>query len=280
MRSQPSIESFLASLEVVDGYPALSEAKLAALSDPQASILITEQDRIVAVGACATHIQVDGTTRTALETALERSMRFAEFESVVLDATVALVRDEKFVSIWSNRRSLDRVLESRGYGVVRTLALMATDLPIRDLDAPDSFTVHTFTPNDTAGFVAANRLAFAGHREAASLDEEDVARMQQQPWFDADGLFLIEDSSGLVGFCWTRVHANGDGEIFRIGVIPVSEGSGAGRVALRCGFDYLRDHQDVTRGVLWVDTSNDRAMRLYTSAGMEVERTISEFERS
>jgi mycothiol synthase len=280
MTHQASVESFLAALGKADGYPPLSDAKVAALTDPETSVVIYERDHIVAVGACATHLQSDGTTRFALETAVEPSMRFSEFESAVLDAALALVVDDKRLSVWSGRTSLDRVLESRGFVTVRTLALMVTDLPIRHIDTPNSFGVRTFTPDDTADLVAANRLAFAGHREAASLTEEDISRMRALPWFDADGIFVVEDAEGLVGFCWTRVHANGDGEIYRIGVVPQRTGSGAGRVALRAGFDYLAAHADVRRGTLWVDTSNDRAMRLYSAAGMEIERTIKEFERS
>ncbi|MCL1599502.1 MAG: GNAT family N-acetyltransferase, partial [Actinomycetia bacterium] len=83
----------------------------------------------------------------------------------------------------------------------------------------------------------------------------------------------------IVGFCWTRIHDNGDGEIYRIGVVPYRSGSGAGRALLSAGLAYLVGHDRVQRYVLWVDASNERAISLYRSVGMQTERTIREFEQ-
>jgi len=280
MQREPAVVAFLASLEEVDGFPPLSEAKLAVLGDLNASVLITEEDRIVAIGTCARHLQADGTARFALETAVERSMRFPHFEAVVLDAALELVPDRRTLSIWSNRPSLDRVVESMGFTMVRSLAFMTVDLPISDLAARDApYTARTFTEADVGGLVAANRLAFTDHREAASLSDDDVLEMMGQSWFDAGGIFLVEDAEQIVGFCWTRVHDNGDGEIYRIGVVPDRAGTGVGRALLSAGFGYLTERQDVRRGVLWVDRSSERAVNLYRSVGMQTERTVREFEQ-
>lgn len=281
MHGEATLDAFLVSLEEQDGFPPLSDAKREVLGEPDASVLITEQDQIVAVGACAGHLQTDGTVRYAIETAVEPSMRFPQFEAVVLDSAMALAPDRRVLSIWSNRPSLDRVVESMGWVVVRSLVFMTVDLPISRLDAPASpYAVRTFRDEDVGSLVAANRRAFAGHREAASLSEDDVVRIMQEPWFDPRGFFLLLDAEEIIGFCWTRVHDNGDGEIYRIGIVPDRAGSGAGKLMLSTGFAYLAEHDRAQRGVLWVDASNERALNLYRSVGMQPERTIREYEQS
>jgi len=280
MHRDPAIDTFLTTLSEQDGHVPLSDAKLAALGEPDTSVVIAEQDRVVAVAACARHRQTDGTVRFAIETAVEPSMRFHEFEVVVLDSAMALVPDRSALSIWSNRPSLDRAVESMGWIEARSLLFMAVDRPTsssRDDESPQR--LRTFTEADIAGLVAANRRAFADHREAASLGEDDVARMMKEPWFDPEGIFLLSDQERIIGFCWTRIHDNGDGEIYRIGVVPDRSGSGAGRALLLAGLAHLTGKDSVQRCVLWVDGSNERAISLYRSVGMQTERTIREFEQ-
>ncbi len=280
MHRDPAIDTFLTTLSEQDGHAPLSDAKLAALGEPDTSVVIAEQDRVVAVAACARHRQTNGTVRFAIETAVEPSMRFHEFEAVVLDSAMALVPDRSALSIWSNRPSLDRAVESMGWIEARSLLFMAVDRPTsgsRDDELLQR--LRTFTEADIAGLVAANRRAFADHREAASLGEDDVARMMKEPWFDPEGIFLLSDPERIIGFCWTRIHDNGDGEIYRIGVVPDHSGTGAGRVLLLAGLAHLTGKDSVQRCVLWVDGSNERAISLYRSVGMQTERTIREFEQ-
>jgi len=280
MHRDPAIDAFLSTLSEQDGHAALSDAKLAALGEPDTSVVIAEQDRVVAIGACARHRQTDGTVRFAIETAVEPSMRFHEFEAVVLESAMALVPDRSALSIWSDRPSLDRAVESMGWIEVRSLLFMVVDRPTsRSRDDDSLQRIRTFTEADIGGLVEANRRAFAGHREAASLSEDDVARMMKEPWFDPKGIFLLLDADTITGFCWTRIHENGDGEIYRIGVVPDHSGTGAGRVLLLAGLAHLAGKDSVQRCVLWVDASNERAVSLYRSVGMLTERTIREFEQ-
>ncbi len=281
MQLQRSVE-FLAALEQRDGYPPMSEAKMPSFRDSQAAVTVVEDDVIRAVGAIARHRQSDGTLHASIETAVDPSMRFTEFEGAVLDATLELADRNELLSVWSNRVSLDRALDQKGFVVVRTLAYLVVDLPIEmQHEGPrSSVNLRTFVPEDVPSLVKVNAEAFAGHREAASLTEADVWAMSTERWFDPRGLIIVEDGLDVVGFCWTKVHANGDGEIFRIAVSPSHQATGVGRGALEAGFVHLAERPDVVRGTLWVDTSNRRAMQLYASLGMESERTINEFESS
>jgi mycothiol synthase len=95
----------------------------------------------------------------------------------------------------------------------------------------------------------------------------------------AEAFLVLEKDGEILGFCWTRVHESGDGEIFRIAVRPESQGRGIGRGLVLAGFDYLAGGEDVSTGTLWVDTSNEVALRLYEGLGMAVAHVNREFEK-
>ncbi len=281
MAIDEQVSGFISDLTERDGYPPFSDAKLRSLGDADSSVLIVDDGVIRAVGAIAEHTHDDGTRHIAAETAVHWSVRYPAFEEAVLDATLDLAGSREPVSVWSMRPSLDRALEEKGFEVARTLAYLVVDLPVNVVDESRSLhlVVRTFTPGDVSALVDLNASAFRGHREAATLTPGDVERLCGEPWFDAHGLMFVEDGAGLAGFCWTRVHPNGDGEIYRIGVATERQGTGVGRVALQEGFNYLAARPDVTRGSLWVDTANEKAMRLYESTGMARECMNREFVR-
>jgi mycothiol synthase len=93
----------------------------------------------------------------------------------------------------------------------------------------------------------------------------------------SDGFLLTEQNDEIIGFCWTRVHENGDGEIYRIAVPPIRQGRGLGRSLVLAGFEHLSGHCDLRRGTLWVDRDNERAVALYASLGMTQDSVNREF---
>ena len=271
------IDALLARVSDHDGSPALSDAKLAELGDEKRKIVIEEDGAVVAVGIAASHRQPDGTDHLALETVLDPGLRFAEFEDRLLASTLTLVPRSHAASVWSRRHSLDAALDRAGFGVVRELAQMAIGLPVAG--CRPVFVTRPFEAADADAIVELNRAVFASHREAASLDSSDIARTMGLEGFDADGFLILEEHQEVVGFCWTRVHANGDGEIYRIAVAPRRQGGGLGRSLAVAGFDHLAGHPDVLRGVLWVDSANQQAISLYESIGMTHVSLNREFER-
>ena len=274
------IADFLAELATADGYEPISDAKLPSLEDPQGHVVIAEDGVIRAVGSVGRHGD-EGITRVALETAVERSMRFPAFEKVVVEATTSLVEPHANLSIWSQRISLDRALEELGYETRRALAYLVVDLPLEVASGhPDHLsTIRTYTNGDAASIVSVNNAAFSDHREASGLTMDVFASLTRSSWFDPAGLIIADDGSGVNGFCWTRVHPGGDGEIYRIAVAPGHRRTGLGRVLVEAGFAHLSRLDSVMRGTLWVDTASPAAMRLYQSIGMTTLRTNREFER-
>jgi len=80
--------------------------------------------------------------------------------------------------------------------------------------------VRTFTPGeDDAAWLAVNAAAFAHHPEQGSLTQRDLDDRKAEPWFDPKGFFLAERAGEIVGFHWTKVHAEERlGEVYVVGI--------------------------------------------------------------
>lgn len=284
MPMAPAIADLLRSIRDTTGFDVLSEAKVRRLDADAAEVVtVVDGDEIVAVGVAAPHPQVDGTSHWSVETAVTPGLQFGRFEGSVLDAALATVPTAGGgLSVWSSRPSLDAALEERGFAPVRSLRHMTVDLPLAShADGTASGTViRPADDGDLEAILAVNRRAFADHREAVSLARDDIERHRGQAWFRPPNLVVAEGPDGVGGFCWTKVHPNGDGEIYRIAVDPDRHGEGLGRRLVEAGFAYLAGRGDVTRGTLWVDGGNTAAIGLYESIGMRTDRVNVEFERA
>lgn len=163
---------------------------------------------------------------------------------------------QRMRSLWQMRRSL--------YGA----------LPKPEL--PDDVHVRSFVPGqDEQEWVTLNARAFSGHPEQGSWTVAELRLREGEPWFDPDGFFLAERDGQLLGFHWTKVHGgdggNGHGhepigEVYVVGVDPAGRGLGLGRALTLVGLHHLRS-RGLTQVMLYVDESNEPAIRLYESLG-------------
>src|SRR5690606_8986759 len=119
-------------------------------------------------------------------------------------------------SLWQMRRSLSE--------------------PLPAVTLPEGVRLRTFEPGrDEEAWLALNATAFASHPEQGAWTLEDLKRREQEPWFDPAGFFLAERAGTLVGFHWTKVHAQAEGadgpigEVYVVGVDPEERGTGLGR---------------------------------------------------
>lgn len=272
------LESFIERLRTVDGHAPLSEAKVTSLAKTGSFVTVEENGVIVAVGVAAEHRQPSGTAHLSLETAVEPSMRFAEFESVVLEQTLGLAPKNSIVTVWSRRGSLDVALRSSGFVCERSLAHMQVPLPLT-VKGDRVEAIRSMEEGEEDVLIAINAAAFAGHPEAASLDHAELDILTSQAWFDPGGVLFHRNTGGAVdAFCWTKVD-DGVGEIYRIGVAPSSRGQGLGRAMVFAGFSHLAQDRGCSVGSLWVDEANDSAIGMYTSLGMTITSRNREFTR-
>ncbi|MEV7190657.1 mycothiol synthase [Streptomyces sp. NPDC093510] len=174
----------------------------------------------------------------------------------------------------SAARHLAQVL---GLALFRELRQMR--LPLADLDPdqnlaepvyPEGVSVRTFVPGrDDAAWLAVNAEAFAHHPEQGSLTQRDLDDRKAQPWFDPAGFFLaVRESDGeLVGFHWTKVHAEERlGEVYVLGVRPGAQGGGLGKALTTTGLRHLAQ-AGLPTAMLYVDADNKAAVSVYERLG-------------
>jgi mycothiol synthase len=150
--------------------------------------------------------------------------------------------------------------------------LAGLDLPPQPL--PDGVTVRTFVPGqDDADWLAVNAAAFAHHPEQGSLTQRDLDDRKAEPWFDPAGFFLAFRDGQLVGFHWTKVHAEEElGEVYVVGVLPGAQGGGLGRALTAAGLRHLAD-RGLPTAMLYVDADNKPAVSVYERLGFETHET-------
>ncbi|MGF0115408.1 mycothiol synthase [Promicromonospora sp. Marseille-Q5078] len=172
---------------------------------------------------------------------------------------------------------------ARGYEVARELLVLARPLGPDDAerDLPDlpGLALRTVRPGaDDEAWVRLNARAFAGHPEQGRLTTDDLRDRQREPWFDAEGFFLVEPAGDgadgePLGYLWTKVEPGQDdgareGEIYAVGVSPDAQGHGLGRALTAVALRHLA-RVGCDRAVLYVDGDNAAALATYAGAGFE-----------
>ncbi|QKW50620.1 mycothiol synthase [Streptomyces buecherae] len=147
-----------------------------------------------------------------------------------------------------------------------------TEIPEPTL--PAGVTVRTFVPGeDDAAWLAVNAAAFAHHPEQGSLTQRDLDDREAEAWFDPAGFFLAERAGRLVGFHWTKVHAEENiGEVYVVGVHPDEQGSGLGKALTAIGLRHLAG-RGLPTGMLYVDADNVPAVTVYERLGFTTYET-------
>lgn len=186
--------------------------------------------------------------------------------------------------LWSHRDhpGAARIAEHNGLARVRELLQMRLDHAV-ELPEPAwraGVRVRAFVPGqDEAAMVAINRRAFDWHPEQGLLTEADVEATEKESWFDPAGFFLaVDESDAVIGFHWTKVHGDGTGEVYVVGVDPDAQGGGLGRALTLAGLHYLRG-RGVRDVILYVESDNKPAVTVYTRLGFTLAYTNVAYQR-
>jgi len=156
---------------------------------------------------------------------------------------------------------------ARGLRPERGLLKMTRPLAaLPQADIPPDLVLRTFTATDADELLALNAAAFTHHPEQGQLDQAGLAARLAEPWFDPAGLILAFDANGMVGFHWTKQVDAHTGEVYVIAVAPRAQGRGYGKVLLAAGMSHLAT-QGLPTVVLYVDTADQTAVRMYERAG-------------
>jgi mycothiol synthase len=257
--ARQAIRALAADVERSDGAPPLSDQALSRLSDPGAvHVRAYDSGRLAGYGQRAG--------------AVAEVLAAAGWADPLVDATVV-----PGVLIWTHGSNTPLIgsLTARGFARVRELYLLerpldaAHPLPA-DPPLADGVVVRPFRPGaDDEAWLALNAAAFASHPEQGQWTSTDLHARMTEDWFDPAGFLLAERSDpggGLLGFHWTKVHADGAGEVYVLGVSPAAQGLGLGNSLLVRGLRHLAG-RGCPHVRLYVDGDNAGALRLYERSG-------------
>ena len=185
----------------------------------------------------------------------------------------------KRLRVWAHgghsaARHLAQVLGLTLFRELRQMRRPLTDLDLPDPVLPEGVTVRAFRPGvDDSDWLAVNSAAFAHHPEQGSLTQRDLDDRTAEAWFDPAGFFLAFRGEELIGFHWTKVHAEeGLGEVYVVGVRPGAQGGGLGKALTTIGLRHLAG-QGLPTAMLYVDADNKAAVSVYERLGFTTYET-------
>ncbi|MFI1400135.1 mycothiol synthase [Streptomyces sp. NPDC020681] len=168
----------------------------------------------------------------------------------------------------SAARHLAQVLGLTLFRELRQLRRPLSPLDIPEPVFPAGVTVRTFVPGqDDDAWLAVNAAAFAHHPEQGAITQRDLDDRKAEPWFDPKGFFLAERAGEMIGFHWTKIHAEEQlGEVYVVGIRPDAQGGGLGKALTAVGLRHLAA-QGVPTAMLYVDADNPAALTVYDRLG-------------
>lgn len=168
----------------------------------------------------------------------------------------------------SAARHLAQVLGLSLFRELRQLRRPLDTIDVAEPALPPGVTVRTFVPGqDDSAWLAVNRAAFAHHPEQGSLTQRDLDDRKSEPWFDPKGFFLAERDGEIIGFHWTKVHAEDQlGEVYVVGIRPDAQGGGLGKALTAIGLRHLAS-LGLPTAMLYVDADNLAAVSVYERMG-------------
>ena len=185
--------------------------------------------------------------------------------------------------LWSHGdlASARKLAQDNGLQRVRTVIQMRRPLTQHLPELRDDLGLRTFLPGlDDEAWLALNNRSFKGHPEQGGWTLENLHQRMMEEWFDPSGFLLATDEDQIIAFCWTKIHGahthshdgkdqhghDPIGEIYAMGVDPDFQGRGFGLAITIAGLAHLR-RKGLMSAMLYVDTENSTAVKLYTALG-------------
>jgi mycothiol synthase len=281
-----AIEVLLARREEADGHPAVSEhTAIRLLSHEKIGRVVVDggnraPSRLVGYAVASRHPAAAGvphghwTMEIVSEPGHPGEIAIVR---MLVETAPDVIPDDAPLTLWVWRQAETAAVSTLGLGRVRMLAEMGRDLPTGiPWTLPEGVELRPFRHEDGAAWLNANNAAFAGHPENGALDADNLAKRLAQPWFDAEGFLLAWDGDRIAGFCWTKVHEDGRGEIYILAVVPEAQGRGLGKALLLAGLDDLNRRHNVSEAILYTDAEDGRAVGLYEATGFGTVRMLEE----
>lgn len=276
---QRAVRDLVAAAHLADGVAPVGEQVLRRLARGELSaeqtehLLVAEPDGSIA-GYLNRTPGEDGSTAELV--VLPESRRRGIGAAL---ARAALERADGRVRFWAHGTipAAKALAAELGLRPVRELIQMRRPLSaVPEFAVPQGIAIRGYGgADDVAEVLRVNNAAFSWHPEQGGWNRSDVLDRAAESWFDPEGLLLaVDQSSGeVVGFHWTKVHPDGTGEVYVLGVDPAAQGRGLGRVLTLVGLHHLAGrlrHLEDPGVMLYVESDNRAAIRTYQGLGFTV----------
>jgi len=276
------LRGFLDAVHLVDGREPLSEYKAMRVDggpETEERLVVADSGAIIGYGQAAWHSAGEGAVgHWGLEVVVAPERRGDGVESELIASLRGGLGDAAML-LWGSDRHVAAAAVAGGWHLTRELNKMMRSLPLDcQHETSVGVSIARYRPEiDDEAWLEANNAAFSGHPENGALTVEDLRQRRRRLWFDPAGFLLAWEGDRVVGSCWTKLHDDGVGEIYMIGVIPEWSGRGLGTTLLCLGLDYLFIVGHAERAMLFVEGDNERATRLYEELGFAVVETVSAY---
>ncbi|MGH9023795.1 MAG: mycothiol synthase, partial [Acidimicrobiia bacterium] len=210
----------LAAAEAADGHAPIGEHHWLDLVrrnlDCYSGLIATDPPHPHPVGYG--HLSCDPSSNPrqwALEIAVDPSHRGVGVEVALVASARTAVEDAGggLLRLWVYRPTEIHEALAHRFDLRRERDLLQLRRPLPHPELPTwpvEVRVRSFgVGEDEADLVKVNNAAFEGHPEQGRWEEEVLVKRQQESWFDPAGFLIAEDSRGLAGFCWTKIHHRG-----------------------------------------------------------------------
>ena len=272
-----TVLSLLTAVQDADGVPELS-ADGTLPADFRAGRHLVAREGTATVGYAHLDTKGDSFGNQIVELFVHPAHRRKGIGTALVDEVLAV---DSPLRLWSHRDhpAAEHIAGKKNLARVRELFQMRLDNSV-ELPAAPPARLRTFVPGqDEQGMVDVNKAAFDWHPEQGMLTVADVVAAEQEPWFDADGFFLaVDEDDKIVGFHWTKVHPDGTGEVYVVGIHPDAQGGGLGKALTLAGLHYLRE-KGVPEIILYVESDNAAALAVYTRLGFTLRYTNVAYQR-
>jgi len=278
------IVALLAAAASADGVDPVSEPVLLRLRRGRAGEHLLACDDSGTAGTAGTltgYAALDPRAdRPTAELAVHPGHRRRGIGTALADAVVERVGSGLWVWAHGEHPGALRLAERHGMRRARELWQLRRSLaePIQHRALPDGLRLRAFVPGqDEPAVVEVNNRAFAWHPEQAGWEVEQLTERQEEPWFDPPGFLLaVDHTDRLLGFHWTKVHPDGTGEVYVLGIDPDAQGTGLGAALTAAGLEHLAG-RGLAEVLLYAESDNDAAVRMYEKVGFRHHRTDVEF---
>ncbi len=285
-RQTADVVGLLAAATAFDGVDPISEAASLRLHHPGTGMMqLLAHDAVLAEdpGTLVGYAGLDERAeRRTAEFAVHPEHRRCGVGGALLAALLDRVEGPLWVWAHGEHPAAIRLAQRAGLARGRELLQLRRELvdPILPRALPDGVALRSFVPGeDEAAVVRVNNRAFFWHPEQSQWGISELAMREAQPWFDPKGFLLAVDSQDrLLGFHWTKVHADGRGEVYVLGVDPAAQGTGLGGALTAAGLEHLRE-RGLEEVLLYVESDNAAALRTYRKLGFVHHHTDVEFLR-